>query len=144
MSDDNKDENSNGESPEDGPAPAGPLEIIATIVSALLIAGLIGVLVRDALHPNLPPAFEVRAEAMQSSGASYRVPLHVRNAGDESAKSVVVHVELTAADTAVSETEVTLDWLPGRSTREAVAVFSRRDAQAATGVRAEVRGYAVP
>ena len=51
---------------------------------------------------------------------------------------------LTPTTTAVSETEITVDWLPGRSTRDAVAVFSRGDVQAATGVRAEVRGYAVP
>lgn len=142
--DDRKNGGSNDDSADEQPARAGALEIAATVVSALLILGLLGVLVRDAVQPNLPPAFEVRTDAFQPSGSLYRVPVHVRNTGDESARSVVVHVELTAADTAVSETDITLDWLPGRSSRDAVAVFARKDVQSATATRGEVRGYAVP
>jgi hypothetical protein len=54
---------------------------------------------------------------------------------------------LEKAATALSAllvTDVTIDWVPGRSTRHAVAIFGRDDAKASQGVRAEVRGYAVP
>lgn len=129
---------------ENSPPRVGALEKVATALSALLIAGLLFVLVWDAAHPNAPAAFEVKTDSLTWSGASYRVPVQVRNTGDESARSVIVHVELTMADTTVSETDVTIDWVPGRSTRRAVAIFGRDDARASQGVRAEVRGYAVP
>jgi uncharacterized protein (TIGR02588 family) len=126
------------------PKPPGALEKIATVISVLLIASLLAVLLWDATHPNAPPAFEVTTGEFEPAGSVLRLPVHVSNTGDESAKSVVVHVELTQADTAVSESDVTIDWLPGRSKRDAIAVFSREDAKSAAGVRAEVRGYAVP
>jgi uncharacterized protein (TIGR02588 family) len=134
---------SEGKDPEEA-GPPGGLEIVATVISAVLIACLLGVLVWDATHPNTQPAFELSTEALSSSGRAYRVPVHVRNIGDESAKSVVVHVELTEADTTVSETDITVDWLPGRSKRDVVALFGGVRAAGPLAVTTEVRGYAIP
>jgi uncharacterized protein (TIGR02588 family) len=137
-----------GETPEaeqdESPSPPGVLEKVATLVSGLLIAALLSVLIWDAAHPDTTAAFDVRAAKATAIGAMYRVPVTVHNTGDQSAKGVVVHVELTAADTTVAETDVTIDWLPGRSTRDAVALFRRSDGQSSDAVSAEVRGYAVP
>lgn len=131
-------------SEERQPKSPGALEKIATAISALLIASLLAVLIWDATHPNRSPEFEVTTGQFEPAGSVYRLPVHVSNTGDESAKSVVVHVELVRADTAISESDITIDWLPGRSKRDAIAVFSREDATSGAAVRAEVRGYAVP
>ena len=73
------------------------------------------------------------------------MPIEVRNVGDESAKDVVVHVELILADSTLDEADLTVDWLPGRSTRTVVALFARRpDVDGGTTVRITVRGYIEP
>jgi uncharacterized protein (TIGR02588 family) len=124
---------------------AGRLEIIATAASALLIAGILAVLAWDAVHPNMPPAFTTHPGPVAMSGASYRVPVSVHNAGDDAAKAVDVHLELVAADSVLAESDLTIDWLPGRTSKEVVGLFARpASAPAPTGVRAEVRGYATP
>jgi len=76
----------------------------------------------------------------------YRYPIDVRNAGDEAARSVVVHVELIGSDSTIAESDLTVDWLPGRSSRRIVAVFDRPPSPELSpdSVTAEVRGYLVP
>ena len=122
------------------------LEKIATALSALLVAALIAVLLWDASHPDTPPRFTVDQGAPILDGANYRFPVVVHNHGDKSAKAVVVHLELiaTPADTVIDESELTIDWLPGQSSRDIVGLFKRPTNGERAGVRAEVRGYVVP
>jgi uncharacterized protein (TIGR02588 family) len=76
---------------------------------------------------------------------SYHAPVTVKNSGDESAKAVIVHMELVASDSVLAESDVTIDWLPGNSSRDVVGVFARSaSGPQPTGVRAEVHGYATP
>jgi uncharacterized protein (TIGR02588 family) len=125
--------------------PIGTLEKMATAVSGLLIAALLGVLLWDSVHPNTEPSFTTRPGAVAIVSGSYRAGVTVRNSGDESAKAVVVHLELVASDSVLAESDVTIDWLPGNSTREVVGLFAQPSSgQRPTAVRAEVRGYAVP
>jgi uncharacterized protein (TIGR02588 family) len=124
---------------------AGPLEIVATAISALLIASLLGVLIWDAFQPNAPPAFATHAGRVTSASGAYRVPMTVRNVGDDAAKEVVVHLELVASDSVLTESDITIDWLPGNTNKELVALFARpATGPTPTGVRAEVRGYVRP
>jgi uncharacterized protein (TIGR02588 family) len=126
-------------------AAVSTLEKITTFVSALLIVGLFGVLVWDVVHPNTEPALTAHPGAIAIVAGAYRAPVAVRNAGDESAKSVVVHLELVALDSVLAESDITIDWLPGNSSRDIVGLFSRPEtAVKPTAVRAEVRGYATP
>jgi uncharacterized protein (TIGR02588 family) len=122
------------------------LEIIATTISGLLIACLVGVLVWDAAHPDTAAQLSVEVGASQSDASGYRLPATVRNRGDVSARDVVVHLELvsTASDSTIDESEITIDWLPRQSSREIVGVFSRPSRPERVGLRAEVRGYVVP
>jgi uncharacterized protein (TIGR02588 family) len=137
-----KDENEPGESEN---RPVGTLEKIASTVSALLIAGLLAVLLWDAFHPNTEPSFTTQLGKVALVSGSYHAPVTVKNSGDESAKEVVVHVELLASDSVLAESDVTIDWLPGNSSRKVVGVFSRpASGLQPTGVRAEVHGYATP
>jgi uncharacterized protein (TIGR02588 family) len=123
---------------------AGPLEIAATAVSGLLIVAVVAVLVWDASREHTPPAFRTSVGDMTATPRSYRAPISVTNTGDESAKSVVVHVELVAGDSTLAESDIIIDWLPGNSRREVVSFFAPPSGATATGVRAEVRGYATP
>jgi uncharacterized protein (TIGR02588 family) len=103
------------------------------------------VLLWNAAHPNTPAAFAVHPHAIGVVEGSYRAPVTVQNTGDESAKSLVVHLELVAAYSTLAESDVTIDWLPGNSSRDLVGVFARRPTgPAPTAVRAEVRGFVVP
>ena len=124
---------------------AGPLEIATTVVSTLLVAALLSVLIWDAVHPNTPPAFATQPGRVVIAGGSYRVPVSVRNSGDDAAKAVVVHLELIASDAVLAESDLTIDWLPGNTSKEVVGLFARpASAPVPTAVRAEVRGYAAP
>ena len=124
---------------------AGWLEIVATGVSSLLLAAMLGVLIRDAAHPNTSPEFAVRPGPVAVTGASYRVSVTVHNSGDDAAKGVMVHLELVASDSTMAQSDLTIDWLPGNTSKEVVGLFTRpASAPSPTGVRAEVRGYATP
>jgi uncharacterized protein (TIGR02588 family) len=124
---------------------AGPLELVATALSALLVAGILGVLIWDAFHPNAPPAFTTKPGRVAIANGSYRVPVNVRNSGDDAAKAVVVHLQLVASDSVLAESDLTIDWLPGNTSKELVGLFARpASAPMPTGVRAEVRGYVTP
>jgi len=124
---------------------AGRLEIVATAISAVLIASLLSVLLWDALHPNTAPAFSTKPGRIVTAGGSYRVPVTVRNSGDDAAREVVVHLELVAADSLLAESDVTIDWLPGNTSRQLVGLFARpASGPSPSGVRAEVRGYVTP
>lgn len=124
---------------------AGPLEIVATAISTLLVAALVCVLVWDAFHPNTPPAFTTHPGRVAVTNRAYRVPVRVRNSGDDAAKAVDVHLELMASDSVLAESDLTIDWLPGNTSRELVGLFARPSSgPTPTGVRAEVRGYVTP
>jgi uncharacterized protein (TIGR02588 family) len=134
---------------ESDPAPQAltTLEKIATAVSALLVGFLLVVLIRDAIQPNTSPSFVTRARKVEIRNGAYRAEVSVENTGDDAAKSVVVHMELTGKDSALAETDVTIDWLPGRTTHDVVGFFPRPagvPAEDIRGVKAEVHGYAAP
>jgi Protein of unknown function (DUF2393). len=69
----------------------------------------------------------------------------VRNSGDDAAKRVMVHLELVASDSVLAQSDLTIDWLPGNTSKDVVGLFTRPPAAPRpTGVRAEVRGYEAP
>ena len=124
---------------------AGTLEIVATAISVLLVAIIVGVLVWDAVHPNTSPSFTAVPGTLTEDGSLYRVPVTIENSGDDAAKAVDVHLELLAADSVLAESDLTVDWVPGKTRKELVSYFARpTSGPPPSGVRAEVRGYVVP
>ena len=87
-----------------------------------------------------------KVDSVSLDGSAYRVPATIHNIGDKSAKDVVVHVELVRADkdSAVAETDITVDWLPGKSSRDVMAVLTPKKSDSRLRARAEARGYVVP
>ena len=122
------------------------LEKIATGISVLLVALLVTVLIWDAAHPDLPARLTVQVASPSLTESRYRVPLIVRNHGDQSVRDVVLHLELVAvpADTVIAESDLTIDWLPRESSRTAIGLFSRPSSALPVAARADVRGYVVP
>jgi uncharacterized protein (TIGR02588 family) len=141
MSDRDDEANNEGESGK----PLTPLERAATIASALIVLFLLSVLVWDAAHPNAPPSFRVHPGRVEIRDNAYRAEVDVENTGDDAAKSVMVHLELLGRDTTLAETDLTIDWLPGRSRHRVVGFFPRPErAGEVIGVKPEVHGYSAP
>jgi uncharacterized protein (TIGR02588 family) len=115
---------------------------VVSVLSALLVVAVIGYLVRDAMRPERPASFVVRTGAVRHVAESYEIPVRVRNVGDAAAKDVMVHVSIASGERTVGESEITIDWLPGRSDHEATAVF--REDPAGLRVSSEVTGYNTP
>jgi uncharacterized protein (TIGR02588 family) len=140
---DDRDEDPN-EADESG-KPLTPLERGATIASALIVLFLLSVLVWDAAHPNAPPSFRVHPGKVEMRDNAYRAEVDVENTGDDAAKGVIVHLELVGRDTTLAETDLTIDWLPGRSSHRVVGFFPRPErGEDVIGVKPEVHGYSAP
>jgi uncharacterized protein (TIGR02588 family) len=123
------------------------LEVGATVLSGLVLLFLLAILVWDAVHPNAPPEFSVQTRTPQLVGDSYRAQVRVSNVGDDAARDVVVHIKLAGRDSTLAETNLTIDWLPGRSSREVVGYFPRPAgirANEIRGIEAAVNGYTAP
>ena len=121
--------------------PPDLLELIVTWISGALLAAVIVFLIWDASRTSLPPSFETSIESQVRRGASVYATVAVRNLGDDAARTVEVRVVPEAGE-AGTEAHLTLDWLPGRSTRRGIAVFPQNVALGR--LRAEVVGYAEP
>jgi uncharacterized protein (TIGR02588 family) len=128
---------------EEAAKPLTPLERGTTIVSAILVLFLLSVLVWDAFHPNTSPTFTARTIKTEERANGYRAEIEVANTGDDAAKSVIVHVEMLGRDTTFAETDLTIDWLPGRS-RHVVVGFWPKPGGPVIAVQPEVRGYSNP
>lgn len=115
-----------------------PLETAATIVSGLLILAIAAFLVREIVRGETPAAFEVRLGAVGAAGATRQLPVEVRNTGGRAAAAVRVVVESGDGRPAG---ELTLDWIPARSTRRGWLVL--REAPSAP-LTARVESYRPP
>ena len=140
------DAESPGDEPTEGKGgePRRPdwLERTVSLLSALLVLAIVGYLVREATLPQRAAEFIVRAKGVRAAAASFAVPIAVRNVGDAAAKDVMIHVSLEVEGKTAGASDLTIDWLPGRSEHEAIAVFG---VDPRTGsVRAEVTGYNTP
>ena len=130
---------------EEAAKPLTPLERTATIISTLIVLAFLSVLVWDGVHPNASPSFVVHTRKVELRNNAYRAEVEVENTGDDAAKAVVVHIELLGRDTTLAETDLTIDWLPGKSKHVAVGFFPKPESGTAViGVKPEVHGYVAP
>jgi uncharacterized protein (TIGR02588 family) len=117
------------------------LEKLATVIAGIMLVVIVGFLAWDGFHENTPAAVTaVTSGTGEVRGESRYLPVTVENAGDEAVRDVMISVEATA-DGAKVEGEFQVDWLPGQSKREGVAVLPKN----ATGpMRATVKGFGIP
>jgi uncharacterized protein (TIGR02588 family) len=85
-------------------------EWVAAAIGAALLAGVLAILVRDAVDGDEPPRIVIRVERVARAGDQWRVEFVAENQGDAAAADVVVRLEGAGAD-------VVLDYVPGRSRR---------------------------
>lgn len=116
-------------------------------ISALLIAGIIGFLVLQALHTVLntekskpDPVAEVINIAPISRG--YRVEIAAFNHGEATAARVKFRATLQHQGETIETAEVTFDYLPGKSKRLGAVIFMRDPRLLETDIQAE--SYVAP
>jgi uncharacterized protein (TIGR02588 family) len=142
---DESEDRNESEADDHGAQDEGPpswLERAATIVSALLVAAMLGVLIYDSTRDAAPPAFETKIGTIDTIGGNLRVPVELRNTGDEAGHNVLLHIELRSADSVIAESDLTIDWLAGRSKHDAVGFFEKPALP--FKAQAGVRGYSEP
>ncbi len=112
------------------------LEIIFTVFSAAAILAVVIYLVLMIMRPMKPAEFELTQRKPEKRGDQWHVEINARNTGDEAVRAI--EVEGTLDDRAAN---VTIDWLPGKSTRGAILVF---DEEPTTTIELAVKGYLMP
>ncbi|MBE7366055.1 TIGR02588 family protein [Ramlibacter pallidus] len=112
---------------QDGAEPPPPFwEWVAAGVGLLLLVASIGYLLVDAVtaRDGQPqPRIEIVDVAPQ--GGQFVVRLKVHNDGRATAAALRVAGELRRGETVLESSELELDYLPGRSSREAALLFTQ-------------------
>ena len=118
------------------------LEWIVFAASAVLIAGVIGVLVYATVSSEgRPPSLSITPGTAQPTAGGFAVPLEVRNEGDRTAEDVQIEVTLAIGPDTERSTAV-LPFVPHRSHRRAWVTFENDPARGT--VLARVVGYREP
>lgn len=101
-----------------------PLEWTVFGVGVVLLAGVVGGLVLDAVRGgDAPPSLAIELGAPQAAGGVFRVPVQVENVGDATAESATVEVALRAAGREVERAEIGFAFVPRGSTRHGWVAF---------------------
>jgi len=110
-------------------------------VSVALIAVVAGLLLHQHFTTGDRPAdLMVVIGQPVASGGGYAVPVDIRNGGDRSAEDV--HVSITLPGAEPEARDLTMPYVPYRSTRSGWVVFSRDPASAR--LEGRVLGYREP
>ncbi|MDX9875599.1 MAG: hypothetical protein RBS88_11855 [Spongiibacteraceae bacterium] len=88
---------------------------VAAAGAVLVVASLGYLLYQGLLGDHSPPDIAITVDAIDRSGADYLVRFTAANNGSETAAQVRIVGTLTPAAGPPEEAEVTLDYIPGRS-----------------------------
>ena len=97
--------------------------MVAALGAAFLIAVLAYMGWRSAGRERTPPTISINALSVIQAGERYVVRFEARNEGDDTAAGVVISGRLRRGSEMIEEAEVTLDYAPGRSSREGALIF---------------------
>ncbi len=119
------------------------LEWMVFAASLLLIAGVFGVLIHDAVTlERRPPDVRVEVGEIKQQATNFVAPVTIRNEGDETAEDVQVEVELQTTNGEKETSEIAIPFVPRGARREGFAVF-KNDARTGS-LNARVKGYVQP
>ncbi len=130
---------------DQGPHITSVWEWVVGVVGGLLVLGTVAAMTYDALtHEGTPPDFVVTVVGMQRvSGGGHLVELRAENRGGTTAAQVQVEGELSGGGAEEPETsDVTIDYVPSGSSREAGLLFTRDPRSG--DLRIRVKGYDLP
>ncbi len=139
---------SHGEGRTDGERPprarggTSPLEWVVAGLSALVVLGAAGFLVREAFGPSSPPRITIEADSVVRAGQGYLVEFRVRNGGRTTAAGLVVEGKLDGGTGPAETGEVTIDYVPAGGTRSAGLFFTRDPREGRLEIRP--KGYDRP
>ena len=113
------------------------LEWSVFAASGLLVAAVFVVLVLSGIKGGqTPPSIHIATGRPERVGDQYRLPVTVSNSGDMTAADVKIEVELTAEGSRAEVSELTIPFVPKRSSRHAWVVFGRDPACCTIDARA--------
>ena len=119
------------------------MEWVTGLVSALLIATLIGYVGWNALTEELkPPEFAIEATGMERVTGGYRITFDIENRANATAAAVIVRGELLRGEESVETVDVTFDYVPGESQSSGAILFTTDPGSARLTLRAV--GYTDP
>lgn len=103
-----------------------PLEWTVFAVALTIVTACVAVLVAQMLRTKeMSPHLIATVGAVESVSSGFRVPVKVRNDGDETAAQVTVVVTLESAGKELERADLTLAFVPHRSERQGFVVFHR-------------------
>ena len=119
------------------------MEWLTGLVSAALIATLIGYVGWNALTEELkPPEFAIEATGMERVTGGYRITFDIENRANATAAAVIVRGELLRGEESVETVDVTFDYVPGESQSSGAILFTTDPGSARLTLRAV--GYTDP
>lgn len=119
------------------------IEWITGVVSALLVAGLLGWIGYEALTADRrPPDLTIRAERVERVGNGFRVAFEIENHAATTAAAVVVRGDLLDNGETIESVELTFDYVPAQSRSAGAIIFSHDPDGREMRVRAA--GYTEP
>lgn len=119
------------------------IEWITGIVSALLVASLLGWIGYEALtNDRHRPDLAIRAHHAERTDHGFRVAFEIENHAETTAAAVVVRADLLDGREIVESVELTLDYVPAQSKSAGAVIFSR-DPQGLE-IRIQAVGYTEP
>jgi uncharacterized protein (TIGR02588 family) len=119
----------------------GPAEWVTLAVSLLVVAVVVGLIVREIPGSKRPPAPVAVAGRVEERGDRFVVPVEVENRGQRTAENVQVQATVTIDGEDVTADQ-TVDFLAGGETESMEFVFT--DDPADGDLTVEVTGYLVP
>lgn len=115
-----------------GSREVGRLEWIVGALGAAIVAGVLAVLIHEALtYHEGAPVLVARVVDVTPTEDSFVVRFMMENKGPSTAAEVVVEARLKDGDRVVERTETTLDYIARKSSRGAGVIFRRDPASAA-------------
>ena len=102
---------------------ASPLEWVVAAVSALLVLGAAGFLLRNGMQPQSPPRITVRVDSVVKAGEHWLVEFRAHNGGGTTASGLVVEGELRSGPGEVQTSRTTLDYVPARGSQRGGLYF---------------------
>jgi len=127
----------------DGKAGAPLSEWVIGVVAALLVLGMVGYILYEALSATeSTPELAISVSDVEEIAGRYTVRFRAINTGDAAAAAVQVEGHLGFGGETVETSEVTLDYVPAHSEREGALLFTRDPA--GYELELEPRGYQMP
>ena len=119
------------------------IEWLVFVLGLILVAGVLGFLAISSLSMgNAPPDLKIHLSPAQAEGKYFRVPVKIKNNGDQTAEGVQIEVVFNEGKANEETATFEAAFLPRHSSREGAVIF-KTDPRTGT-LEARVLGYEKP